>query len=37
MTKVAGKDPAGPPDPVPNAANDLNLYSFAELPERMGT
>jgi 2-haloacid dehalogenase len=26
----------GPPDPVPNAANDLSLDSFAELPERMG-
>jgi 2-haloacid dehalogenase len=28
---------AGPPDPVPNAANDLILNSFAELAERMGT
>ena len=28
---------AGPPDPVPNDANDLSLDSFAELPECMGT
>jgi 2-haloacid dehalogenase len=28
---------AGPPDPVPNAANDLILDSFTELAERMGT
>jgi 2-haloacid dehalogenase len=28
--------PSGPPDPVPNPANDLIVGGFAELADRLG-